>query len=256
MQAMHAAAILLVLCGCDRVFFLDHIAPTVTDARTDDGSSSGDADGTFSCAMHAFCDDFNRTGPVIGAWDMLVDTSEGSIELTSSKSVSPPTALGVAFSTPTSEVYLIEGLPAPTQKLVMNVELSLELSDTSAEVDLIVLRWKTPPTGCTSARLVLVARGSRQLALQETYSGCAAGLIYHDVGQLSPGFHHVRVEVSVGIAPSSISVMATDVGSTTFTAAVAFPPSETELWLGAPFISAGLGTQWQLLFDNVAVDAI
>jgi len=237
-----AAAILVILCGCDRLFALDHVDPI-----------DGDVDGQgLACAAHELCDDFDREPPIEGLWDKRVEMGGAALVLSPTDSVSAPNSLLVSVPYPPNLAYLEKDLDSASTSVNVGVALALEPMDATTELDLLAIEWGIAPAPCTGVSFILVTQAQpRTLALQETYTGCG-GLRYSTLVADMPGFHTVTVSISVG-TPSSITIEIDRTKVLAKDLAVSLPPAPVKFRIGAQYVG-GATAPSSLRFDDVTAD--
>lgn len=233
-------ALVVVAAGCGRVGF-DELTPD-TQARP--------------CAtLHTFCDDFDRPPPVVGDWDMAV-AQIGTLTLDATRARSAPQSLLVTVP-PHAGGSVLElglGLSSIGSRLSFSFDLAIEESELAPEIDLVQVVWTMPPIGCGPGYgMYLVKRAeTRGVAVQETWIGCG-GVIYHSTPDVDAEFHHY--ELVIDTITDDVRLLRDETTIADITATMDLPADAAiSIRAGAPSTVDGVGTTWQLRYDNVVVD--
>lgn len=217
-----------------------------------------DAPATSSCG-HTFCDDFERTAPVVGDWTTS-STSGGTLSLDTGTLVADGTTVMPAAGA----VYLAKSFPDPVSTSI-HVEADVELDTGSdGEIDLVQIHWEDLPLTCTSFGYYLVRnRQTSTVIIQETYVGCGGSGSVDDTLPSFPaaapsGTQHVAIDVTMG-AKNAGAHLAVHVGDSldldkTVTL-YDIPASHLSVRVGVPGVQANTGP-WSVRYDNVIVDLL
>ena len=204
---------------------------------------------------HTFCDNFDRSTPVGAPWT-AADTSGGTLVLDPSVRVSAPNGLLVDVPFPlTGAVYLTEALPRADISIHVELDLDLEQTDATAEIDLVQVLWVPPPAPCDAFGYFFVRDDTGPLELQETFVNCGAAssndTFPFGVGN---GFHHLALDIQLGaLGTAALQVQVDGASVVDKLADRDVPASALELRLGAPGTRT-TSVAWRIRYDNVIVD--
>lgn len=233
-------ALVVVAAGCGRVGF-DELTPD-TPARP--------------CAtLHTFCDDFDRPPPVVGDWDTEL-AQIGTLTLDASRARSAPQSLLVTVPPHAggSVLALGLGLSSIGSRLSFSFDLALEESELAPEIDLVQVVWTVPPVGCGPGFGVYLVKQAetRGVAVQETASQCG-GLIYHSTPDVDTEFHHYQLVIDT--ITDDVRLLRDETTIVGIAAAMDLPADAAiSIRVGAPSTVDGVGTTWQLRYDDIVMD--
>lgn len=114
--------------------------------------------------------------------------------------VSAPNQLEARLPMTTIEASLLRrAFPMTTVRATIDLQLGYASATSgTAEIDLVRLKWRTLPAGCTSFGYFLVRDGTGPFNLQETYGGCG-GNVNNVLSNLdNTGFHRVQLDITFG----------------------------------------------------------
>jgi hypothetical protein len=241
------AALVVALSACGRIEF-DPLA---------DGSAVQDiASDTASACGFTFCDDFDRAGPPDNGWDAVMNTGGAAFALDTAEVVTAPQSLLVTL--PATELHdgmLVKQLGMATTSARVKLAFSYASADPStAEIDLVRLRWEMPPAPCTNFGMFLVRDSVVPFQLQETYSNCGGNenTLFDNLD--NTGFHTVEMFVTLGpIGTAHVRVLIDGVMRVDKDTSHALPASNLSLQIGGSAVR-DMMAPWSIRYDDVIVD--
>jgi hypothetical protein len=206
-------------------------------------------DGSPDPCPVTFCDDFDRTGAIVDGWDEIT-MSGGTLALVDGQLTAEAGDQGSAV--------LGKQLPMATASVRVDVDVEFA-AGMNGEIDLLQLRWLTPPAPCGVFGYFFVRDRNGPVALQETYH-CPAEMNINDdlptFPSIAPsGRHHLSMEITIGAAGTATARVEIDGNPDVVTQLDMHdvPASAIELRLGIAFADDNTSA-WLVRYDNLLVD--